>query len=64
MKYARADRALVERIKALRASLHLSNDRDKRNKLLEELDVATRELIELIVQKEERLKSPMEDAQR
>lgn len=60
MKYARAHKALVERIKSIRASLHLSNDHDTRNKLLDELGAATRELAEVILHKDGRLKSPME----
>lgn len=52
--------ALVERIKAIRASLHLATDPDQRNALLDELGAATRELAELILVKEGRLKSPLE----
>ena len=51
---------LVERIKSIRASLHMATDPDQRNALLDELGAATRELAELILKKEGRLKSPLE----
>jgi hypothetical protein len=52
--------ALVERIKTIRASLHLATDPEKKNALLDELGASTRELAELILQKEGRRKSPLE----
>jgi hypothetical protein len=52
--------ALVERNKFIRASLHLATDPDTRNDLLDELGTATRELAELILRKEGRLRSPLE----
>jgi hypothetical protein len=51
---------LVRRIQSARAALHITTDPDKRNVLLEELGAATRELAELILEKEGRLKSPLE----
>jgi hypothetical protein len=52
--------ALVERITAMNAALRTTIEPDTRHMLLEELGAATRELMELIVEKEGRLKSPLE----
>ena len=54
MSSAPAYSALVERIKFLRASLHLASDPDTRNKLLEELGAATKELAQIILEREGR----------
>ena len=51
---------LVQRIKSLRAAVQGATDPDTRNALLDELGAATRELSELILEKEEPLKSRME----
>jgi hypothetical protein len=57
-----ADRhaTLVKRILAARAALHDATDPDTRAAALEELGAATRELSELILAREGRLKSPLE----
>ena len=52
--------ALVQRIQYARAALQVTTDPDARNSLLDELGAATRELAELILQTEGRLKSPLE----
>jgi hypothetical protein len=52
--------ALVNRITATRAALHTATNPETRNMLLDELGAATRELAELILEKEGRLKSPLE----
>lgn len=52
--------ALVQRITAARAALHSAVDPGTREILLDELGAATRELAELVLQKEGRLKSPLE----
>lgn len=52
--------ALVQRIAAARAALHAATSPEARNMLLDELGAATRELAQLIVEKEGRLKSPLE----
>lgn len=52
--------ALVQRITATRAALQTAVDPGVRNTLLDELGAATRELAELILEKEGRLKSPLE----
>lgn len=54
-KYA----ALMQRMTAARAALHAATP-ETRNALLDELGAATRELAELILEKEGRLKSPLE----
>ena len=51
---------LVERIQSVRAELHLATDAITRNRLNEELGEATKELVELLLQREGRLKSPLE----
>lgn len=51
---------LVERIKSVQAELHMATDPETRNKLNEELGEATRELVEVVLQREGRLKSPLE----
>lgn len=52
--------ALVQRITAARVGLESSVDADTRNTLLDELGAANRELTGLILEKEGRLKSPLE----
>ena len=44
--------ALVERIKSLRASLHLATDPDTRNSLLDSFGAATTELAQIILERE------------
>jgi hypothetical protein len=51
---------LAQRIKSLRASFHIAADPEERNRLLDELGTATRELTELILRQEGRLRSPLE----
>lgn len=51
---------LAQRISAARAALQSDVDPGARNKLLDELGAATRELAQLILEKEGRLKSPLE----
>jgi hypothetical protein len=51
---------LVQRIQAVQAALHVATEPDTRDKLLDELGAATQELTKLIVEKEGRLKSPLE----
>ena len=51
---------LIERIKSVRAELYTTSDPHRRNKLNEELGEATKELVELVLQREGRLKSPLE----
>lgn len=62
MARSRNDRhnELLERIKYVRAELHMTTDPDVRNKLHDELGEATKELVELVLQREGRLKSPLE----
>ena len=55
-KYA----VVVQRLRAARVALQGATDPDTRNLILEELGKATRELTELILAKEGRLKSPLE----
>ena len=57
---SRAHKALGERIKAIRTSLHGATDPDKRDKLLDDLGAATRELTELVLLKKGKLRSPLE----
>ena len=52
--------AILERIKSARAALHAETNPDKRDRILDELGVATRKLAEFIVEKKGRLKSPLE----
>ena len=56
----RQHKTIVERIKSVRAELHRTSDPNTRNKLSEELGEATKELVELVLQREGRLKSPLE----
>lgn len=51
---------LVERIKSARAALHDATDPERHTAILDELGAATRELADLILRQEGRLKSPME----
>ncbi len=51
---------LIQRIQSARAALKNATDLDTRNALLNELDAATRELTALILEKEGRLKGPVE----
>jgi len=51
---------VVERIKSVRAELHTATDPDLRSRLHDELGEATKELVELVLQREGRLKSPLE----
>ncbi len=59
MSPAPAYGALVEQVKSIRASLRLTTDPDARNRLFEELGEVTKQLTELILKREERLKSPL-----
>lgn len=52
--------SLVKRIAGARAALHSAVDPAAREILLDELGAATRDLAELVLQKEGRLKSPLE----
>jgi hypothetical protein len=52
--------ALVQRIRSVRAALHAATDVEARNGLLDELGAATKDLAELILHQEGRLKSPLE----
>lgn len=51
---------LAQRIRSLRASFRIAADPEERNRLLDELGAATRELTELILTQEGRLRSPLE----
>jgi hypothetical protein len=51
---------LVERIKSLRTALHEATEPERRNALLDELGEANRELAALVLEKEGKLKSPLE----
>ena len=51
---------LVERIRSVRAELHMATDPDVRSKLHDELGEATKELVELVLERKGRLKSPLE----
>lgn len=51
---------LMERIKCAQAALKAAPDTIHRDALLDELGAATRELAELILQQQGRLRSPLE----
>lgn len=59
--FSDSERALAQRIIAARSALHSAADPEARDTQLDELGAATRELAELILKREGRLKSPLED---
>lgn len=51
---------LAQRIRSLRASFRIADDPEERNRLLDKLGAATRELTELILTQEGGLRSPLQ----